>query len=263
MASKSMNRYYFSEFRDLLNMTNALILVPSRYGSTRFPGKPLAMINGKPMIAHIVQNCQETGFEFAIVTDDERIEEAVKIAGGKSVRVDEDVSTGSERIALALDKYYKDQNFDYIVNMQGDEPLMRAQYIKKVVESHAQSDFDIFTAVKPRSGEESSYLNPNIVKAVLSQETKACLYFSRAGVPYYQTGEVKDWSQHIGIYSYRPEALLKFSKLKPSQLEICERLEQLRALENGLTIGATKLEVELLGVDTPEDIKKVEGVMGE
>lgn len=243
-------------------MTNALILVPSRYGSSRYPGKPLAMILGKPMIAHIVQNCLETGYDFAIVTDDNRIEDAVNSAGGHAVRVDEEVSTGSERIALALEKHFSDKNYDLIVNMQGDEPLMKAGYIKKVVEEHAHSKFDIFTAVKPRLGSEDMYRDPNIVKAVLCEDSKACLYFSRASLPYYSAG-VGEWYQHIGIYSYRKESLIDFSRFEPSPLEIKERLEQLRALENGLSIGATKLEIELMGVDTPEDIKRVEGVMGE
>ena len=261
MASKMSKRYYFTDLRDIFYMTNTLILVPSRYGSSRFPGKPLAMINGTPMIAHIVQNCRETGFDFAIVTDDERIEAAVNEANGVAVRVDEEVDTGSERIALALEKHFSHKSYEFVVNMQGDEPLMRAESIKKVVEAHARSKFDIFTGLKSRSGDGEMYESSNVVKAAFSEETAQCFYFSRASIPFYQNQEVKEWYQHIGIYSYRTEALKKFMTLKPTKLEQAEKLEQLRALENGLTMGAVKLDVELLGVDTPEDIKAVEKFM--
>lgn len=244
-------------------MANVLILVPSRYGSSRFPGKPLALIHGKTMVSYIVANCQQTGFDYAIVTDDDRIENEVKSLGANVVRVDDDVETGSERIALALDRYFADKNYDLVVNMQGDEPLMKAEYIKKVVSEHLEAGADIFTAVKPRVQDLAEYQNPNIVKAVYSESSKNCLYFTRASAPHFMNKDIGKWFQHIGIYSYRVDALKKFNTLTPSVLEQNERLEQLRALEAGMTIGASVLEMEILGVDAPEDIAKIEGVLGE
>ena len=240
-------------------MSNCLILVPARYGSTRFPGKPLALIHKKPMISYVVENCKNSKMDYAIVTDNSEIEEFVKSIDGTVVRVDDEIETGSERIALAFERFFKgSKNYDYIINVQGDEPLLNADVINKLVDEHRNSNFDIYTGVKKRNSKESEYLNPNVVKCVKSEITNQCLYFSRASLPFIREDESSEWFQHIGIYSYKTKALEKFVTLSTSNLEKQERLEQLRALENGLTIGAGELDIEIIGVDTPEDIYKIE-----
>lgn len=244
-------------------MSDFLILVPARFGSTRFPGKPLAKINNKPMIQYVSENCEKSGFDYAIVTDNAQIEECVKSFGGKVVRVDDDVTTGSERIALAYQRHFKGKGYSYVINVQGDEPLLTGEIIKSVGAAHKCSQFDIYTAVKERVSSEPDFLNPNIVKCVKSPITNQCLYFSREKIPFSREKKAYNWFQHIGLYSYKVEALNKFVGLEVSSLEDLEKLEQLRAIENGLTIGAKEIELTLIGVDMPEDIKKIEGVLGE
>lgn len=244
-------------------MSSILILVPARYGSTRFPGKPLAQINNRSMISYMLDNCSATGYDYAVVTDDDRIESEVKRLKGNVVRVDDDVVSGSERIALALQRFFSDKNYEYVINVQGDEPLLNADEIKSIGEFHRQhSHFDICTAVKRRTSDDVDFSNANVVKALFSTTTHQCMYFSRASVPFERDGNLHDWYQHIGIYCYKADALMKFVALKPSPLECTEKLEQLRALENNMTIGARLTEVELIGVDTPSDLKKIEGVIG-
>jgi len=238
-------------------MHRVIVLIPARYGSTRFPGKPIAKINGKEMILHVIENCLKAGFDYAVVTDDAKIESVVRDNNYEVVRVDDDVETGSERIALAYKRFFAEKNYDYIVNVQGDEPLLRAQDIQKVVESHMKSGLDIGTAIRINENFED-YNNPNIVKCVYAKSGKA-MYFSRSSISHQQ--EFKQFNQHIGIYSYKAQALLKFVDYPVSELEKSERLEQLRALDNGLEINITQLEVDLIGVDNPEDIKKVEKVL--
>ena len=172
-----------------------------------------------------------------------------------------DSSTGSERIALALERYFADEDYDYVINVQGDEPLLKAQLLKELNQFHSNSDFDICTAVKRRESSEEDYKNPNIVKCLLSEADGKCLYFSRASVPYFRDEQLGHWHQHIGLYSYKAQALRKFVSLKESRLEQAEKLEQLRALENGMTIGSIVTQANLIGVDTPEDIQKIEGVL--
>ena len=240
-------------------MSRTLILVPARFGSTRFPGKPLAKINGHSMISYVVRNCRESGLDFAIVTDNDEIEIEVKKLDAQVVRVNDDVSTGSERIALAYERHFS--GYERIINVQGDEPLLNAEVIQTLQSFHSEnSQFDITTLVRERRTDEADYNNPNVVKCILAQDSK-CLYFTRSPGPYNNTDEIQTWLQHIGIYSYQVDALKKFVQLVPSRLERMEKLEQLRALENKMQIGATICNTRLIGVDAPEDIAKIEGVL--
>ena len=241
-------------------MSRWLILVPARFGSSRFPGKPLAKIHNKAMIHYIVDNCRETAMDYAIVTDNQEIEDAVKNYGGQCVRVDDDVPSGSERIALAYERFFKQKNYELVINLQGDDPLMKSEMILKIASEHAQTNHDIYTAIKKRKSTEVDFLNPNVVKAIVSKDKK-CLYFTRTSSPFNREQTEYDWYQHIGVYSYKPESLLKFVALEQSPLEKLESLEQLRAIENDLTIGASYLDLRIMGVDTPEDITKLEGVL--
>jgi 3-deoxy-manno-octulosonate cytidylyltransferase (CMP-KDO synthetase) len=250
-------------YREHINFMNykVLILIPARYESSRFPGKPLAPIKNKPMIHYVVENCQKSGFDYAVVTDSGAIEDSVQSINGNIVRIDDDVVTGSERIALAYDRYFKEKAYDLVVNVQGDEPLLTADIIKQLVLFHENNDFDICTIVKRRELDHSDFHDHNIVKCIKSYENNQCLYFTRASAPHPMTGE-GEWFQHIGVYCYKTSALIDFNALPVSQLEKEERLEQLRALENGMRIGALEVDHTFIGVDTPGDIAKIEGVLG-
>jgi 3-deoxy-manno-octulosonate cytidylyltransferase (CMP-KDO synthetase) len=241
----------------------ALILIPARYASSRFPGKPLAKISGISMIQRVYQNCEKTGFDTYVVTDDSRIEEHVK-SFGNVVRIDDDVPSGTERINLAYQRHFSERGYDFVVNVQGDEPLLEAADLIALCEYQSQTTFNIATVVKERDPHDSDLNNPNIVKAVFCEGSGQCLYFSRSAVPYDR--DQKDffnWFQHIGVYSFRSDDLARFGSLSPSILEGVEKLEQLRALENGMTIGAIKTDKTPLGVDTPQDITRVEEVLNE
>lgn len=237
------------------------ILIPARYQSSRFPGKPLALIAGKMMIERVYENCQASGFATAVVTDDERIEKAVRGFGGEVFRIDDDVPSGSERIALCAERFLKGKA-DLIINVQGDEPLLQGDILKELADFHLKSSFEITTLLRERKRSEDDFNNPNVVKAIWSKESGECHYFSRGSVPFDRDGNsLEPWYQHIGVYSYRPEALAKFVKLEVSPLENLEKLEQLRALENGYRIGARLTTQKLIGVDVPDDVKKVEGAL--
>ena len=244
-------------------MSSCLILIPARFGSTRFPGKPLAKINDIPMIQYVIENCKKTGFDYAVVTDNDDIENFILSLDEKVVRIDDDVPTGSERIALAYARYFSDKNYELVINVQGDEPLLKAETIEQIANAHKLKNADIFTGINERLSTDNDFQNSNIVKCVYAKETKSCLYFSRESLPFAREAKEYTWYQHIGIYSYKPKSLLHFVDLPQSINEQLEKLEQLRALDNGMTIGAEIINVTLIGVDTSEDIKRVEKVFRE
>ena len=241
-------------------MSKACILIPSRFQSSRFPGKPLATIFGKPMVQWVYENCQQSGVPTYVVTDHPGIEKTVLGFGGKVLRVDDDVPSGSQRIALAYERYLQKENFDFIINVQGDEPLLKGQVIKELIAYHACAPFDVTTLVVERELTHPAWKDPNVVKAVLGMGGR-CLYFSRASVPYDRDGINKAWNQHVGVYSYRPQSLKAFNEAGQSWLADCEQLEQLKGMDYGLSYGAHKVVVNLVGVDRPEDIKKVEELL--
>ena len=239
-----------------------LILIPSRYQSSRFPGKPLSLIKSRNSqgqsvsrtLAHqVFLNCSQTQFSTHVVTDHDEIEKSLKDSGANVIRVDDDVPSGTERICLAYQRNFESQ-FDYIINVQGDEPLLKAQELIDLVHFHNKSDFDITTLVRPRN-DKGEISNPNIVKTAMSGNGR-CLYFSRSAIPFDRKPR-HEWFQHIGVYCYKPSSLTRFVELQESSLEKIECLEQLRALEAGMSIGAIKTKSILMGVDTPEDLEKV------
>ena len=240
-------------------MASVVVLIPARFGSSRFPGKPLAKILGVSMIERVYKNCATAGFKTAVVTDNDEIEAHVKGFGGEVIRVDDDVPSGSERIALAYKRFFQSTNAELVINVQGDEPLLKGDVLKELADFHLKSSYPIATLLRERKSSEEDFKNPNVVKAVWSEKTKQCLYFSRQSLPYDRDG-VKEysWYQHIGVYSYKPAALLDFVKLPMSRHEDLEKLEQLRALDNGYSLGAILTTQKLMGVDVPTDIKKVE-----
>lgn len=236
-----------------------IIIIPARMGSTRLPNKPLAEINGSPMIAHVVKRAQESQQGDVLVACDHiDIKIAAEKAGAQAVLTDPDLPSGSDRIWQALKM--QGNKYDVIVNMQGDEPLLDPNYLKRVVDLMAQTPADIGTLVAPVQTKEDIQ-NPNVVKAVLSagaNDTIArALYFSRQPVPH----NAHTYYHHIGLYAYRYEALKKFVSCQPSPLEKQESLEQLRALENGMTLYAAVVDKAPKGVDTLEDLEKTRKIL--
>lgn len=236
--------------------TEALILIPARYDSSRFPGKPLAPLKNKSLIQRVYENMSESGYPTAVVTDDERIEHHLQAMGAQVVRVDDQVSNGTERIALAYQRYFQSLGPHLVVNVQGDEPLLTSQTVGELINLHQPSAFDVTTIVRPRQGGPQDFSNPYVVKVQLGAGG-SCENFSRNPL-----GPLDQWFQHVGVYCYRPAALAEFCSCGPSLKEQQEHLEQLRGLEHGLKYGALVSNVQLVGVDTPEDLFRVQEMIG-
>jgi 3-deoxy-manno-octulosonate cytidylyltransferase (CMP-KDO synthetase) len=240
-----------------LSRNSFAIVLPARFGSTRFPGKPLARIAGRPLIEWVYERAQQVrGAEKIVVaTDDGRIADAVKGFGGEVVTTSSGHETGTDRVAEVA----RSIDVDFVVNLQGDEPVFEPSMVEAMIDRLADSPgVDIVTACHPiTSGGELN--DPNIVKVVMDREARA-LYFSRSPVPHGAGIGVEGTPafRHVGVYAFRKEALLRFSGLPRTALEKSERLEQLRALEHGMKIGLVITEKPTMGVDVPEDVKKVE-----
>lgn len=253
-----------------MSKKSVLILIPARFASTRFLGKPLALISGKTMIARVLENCSKTihpeiYFEAFVVTDSDEVENHIKTFSQNVVRVDDDVISGTLRIELAYNRHFKEREYDLVINVQGDEPLLEGSDLVRLAEFHLNANFDITTLVKKNIGFDSVFHDPNKVKVAMSETTGSAFYFSRASIPFKRdtSEDVKSdyWFLHIGVYSYRPKALSEFARAPISRLEDLEKLEQLRAMEMGMTIGALETKSTVMGVDHPEDIQKVEEVL--
>ncbi len=219
--------------------------------ATRLPGKPLAEINGSPMIAHVIDRAKEADIGPVVVAAAENeIAEAAEQYGAKAVLTDPDLPSGSDRIKAALDSLDKDRKHDIVINVQGDIPTISPLSIRAALTPLEEPSVDISTLVAEIKNQEE-LLNPNVVKAVLAASGRA-LYFSRALVP---TGSGPVY-HHIGLYGYRRKALERFVQLQPSPLELRERLEQLRALEDGMVISAAVVNDIPLGVDDLDDLER-------
>lgn len=232
-----------------------LAAVPARHGSTRFPGKPLVPIAGRPMIAWVVDAARAAGTVDAVVvvTDHEAIGEAAEAAGARAVVIDRPAASGTDRIAHLLDADPESAKADVIVNVQGDEPLLEPEAIDAAVRG-LEDGADIATLIRDlRPGEDPA--EPNLVKAVATADGRA-LYFSRAPIPHGGRTAV-----HVGLYAYRREAFDRFVAAGPTDLEVAERLEQLRALELGLVIRCVAFETASIGVDAPRDVDRVEAAL--
>ena len=236
-------------------MSEVVGIIPARWGSTRFPGKPLHMIAGKPLIQHVWERCNEAGCfdRIIIATDDMRIAEAGLALRAEIALTSPDHQSGTDRIAEVAKKLRK---ASLIFNIQGDEPLIDPLLLRQLVrEARQKKGIEIITAATPISADES--LNEHNVKVVFDSKGNA-LYFSRSRIPFPRaTGHV-DFYKHLGIYGYRRRALLNFVKWGPSLLEQVEQLEQLRALENGMKIRVIVSKSNSVGVDTPEAAIEVE-----
>ena len=243
-------------------MANPIILIPARMASARLPDKPLALIGDAAMIIHVARRATEAGIAPVVVAaGDEVIAEAVKKEGFRAVLTPPELPSGSDRCLAALDEIDAQGDYDIIVNLQGDMPDIAPEAICACYEVLASGAADIATLVAPC--DEDQKHNPDQVKAVLSQSEERqnharVLYFSRALVP---SGAGEVWG-HIGLYAWRRAALMKFSSLPPSRLELRENLEQLRALEAGMAIEAAIIDRPPLSVDSLADLEKAREVMG-
>ncbi len=227
--------------------------IPARFGSTRFPGKPLAQLAGRPMIAHVIERALATGLGDVIVaTDDRRIAEAAERAGAIVRMTRPDHTSGTERLAEAM----QDVDCDIVVNVQGDEPLIDPRAIRAVIQPlEHEPTLSMATLAHPISSMKDLH-DPHVVKVVCNAMGHA-MYFSRAAIPY-PRGEAGVPLKHVGVYAYRKAFLLGYPRLVPCEAEQAEHLEQLRALYHGHTIAVTIGDFECTGVDTPEDLVRAE-----
>lgn len=242
-------------------MDDTLILIPARMASTRLPGKPLARINDRAMILHVLDRAREAAIGRPVIcTDSEEIAQAVAADGGEAVMTRADHPSGSDRIHEALEKLDPEGRVRYVINVQGDLPTIDPELIRESLAPLNEGPADIATLVTEIT-DEAEKKNPNVVKAVgtpIGKNRLRALYFTRATAP---SGEGPLY-HHIGLYAYRREALEKFVSLPPSALESRERLEQLRAIENGMRIDIAIVDAAPLGVDTPEDLEKARLALG-
>ncbi len=237
-------------------------IIPARYASTRFPGKPLADMAGKPMIQRVYEQVEGTLDAVCVATDDARIEEAVKAFGGQVVMTSDKHRSGTDRCYEAYTLV--GQGYDVVVNIQGDEPFIHPKQIETLKACFREPDVQIATLVKPFRPDddfETALFNANTPKVVLNKRHEA-LYFSRSIIPYMRGKHYSEWLpnhtyyKHIGLYAYRAATLREITALPQSPLELAESLEQLRWLENGYKIKVGITEQETIGIDTPADLEK-------
>lgn len=242
-------------------MNKFLAIIPARYASTRFPGKPLADIGGMTMIERVYRRASDTFDDVWVATDDERIRKAVEGFGGRVAMTSDQHRSGTDRAAEALNiiEQATGQRFDVVVNIQGDEPFVAEEHLTKLAALFNNPDTQIGTLVKPFGAEEDIF-NANSPKVVLDRAGKA-LMFSRSVIPHLRGVPEQKWSsehtylKHIGLYGYRDDVLRSITQLPQGELEKAESLEQLRWLENGYAIYVACTESETIAIDTPEDLE--------
>lgn len=235
-------------------------IIPARYASTRFPGKPLALLGGKPVIQHVYEKVAAVLEAAYVATDDERIYDVVKSFGGQVVMTRTDHKSGTDRIEEAIEKIGGE--WDVVVNVQGDEPFVAKSQLDTICHCFDDPTTQIATLGKPFESMEAVQ-NPNSPKIVVDNMGFA-MYFSRSVIPYVRGKEMSFWLthypflKHLGIYAYRKDVLRQVTQLPQSSLEIAESLEQLRWLQNGFKIKVGTTDVETVGIDTPQDLERAE-----
>lgn len=243
-----------------------IVIIPARYASTRFPGKPLALLGGKPMIQRVYEQVASVVEDVVVATDDERIYNAVEAFGGRVVMTSANHKSGTDRCWEAYQK--QGEEFDVVINVQGDEPFIAHSQLKAIMTCFEDEATDIATLVKPFTEEDglTALENPNSPKVVLDKQSRA-ICFSRSVIPYLRGVEREQWLKthtyykHIGMYAFRADVLREVTSLAQSPLELAESLEQLRWLENGYKIGVGISNVETVGIDTPEDLQRAEAFL--
>jgi len=234
-------------------------VIPARYASTRFPGKPLVDINGKTMIRRVYEQAIKANLNKVVVaTDDERIASEVKSFGGEFILTSDQHQSGTDRCAEVVSKL---PGFDVVVNIQGDEPFIDPEQISLLTSCFLDEKVELATLIKDIKN-NSELFNSNIPKVVINNHQQA-IYFSRHPIPFVRNTDQGNWKnshqfyKHIGIYGYKTSTLLSITQLKPSSLELAESLEQLRWLENGYQIQTKVTSIETIAIDTPEDLQKI------
>ena len=234
-------------------------VIPARYASTRFPGKPLIDIDGKTMIQRVYEQALKSALDKVVVaTDDERIAAAVSNFGGEFVMTSPDHQSGTDRCAEVVKSL---PGFDIVINIQGDEPFIDPSQINLVRDCFVDEKVQLATLIKEIHSDEELF-NPNIPKVVIGHQQQA-LYFSRQAIPYLRNTAMENWVtahqfyKHIGIYGYQTTTLLAITQLKPSTLELAESLEQLRWIENGYQIQTKVTTIETIAIDSPSDLLKI------
>lgn len=243
-----------------------IAIIPARYASTRFPGKPLARLGGRTVIERVYRQVADVLDDAVVATDDERIRDAVLAFGGKAEMTSPAHRSGTDRCWEAYCRQGRD--YDVVVNVQGDEPFIRREQLEALKRCFENPATDIATLVKPFSESDglAALENPNSPKVVLDVQSQA-VYFSRSVIPYLRNVPREEWLakhtfyKHIGIYAFRSEVLRKVTTLPQSPLELAESLEQLRWLENGYKIGVGITDAETVGIDTPEDLARAEAFL--
>lgn len=241
----------------------SLAIIPARYASTRFPAKPLATLGGKLIIQRVYEQVKRAVEDVVVATDDDRIMAAVESFGGRAVMTSTEHRSGTDRCYEALQKVGGD--YDIVINVQGDEPFIQPEQIRSLVSCFEDEATDIATLVKPFTAEDGieALENPNSPKVVISRDMKA-IYFSRSVIPYIREVERSEWLtkhtfyKHIGMYAFRAKTLGEVTALAQSSLELSEKLEQLRWLESGYRIGVGITNIETIGIDTPDDLRRAE-----
>lgn len=238
-------------------------LIPSRYASSRFPGKPLAIIDGKSMVQRVYEQVSKVLDLVYVATDDQRIYDAVVAFGGKAVMTSTNHKSGTDRIYEAYTKIGEGR--EIAINIQGDEPFIQTSQLETICHCFDEPGTELATLVKPFEEADGweALSNPNSPKVVLNKRGEA-MYFSRSVIPYKRGAEQSEWLKnhtyykHIGLYAYRADVLKEITSLPQSSLELTESLEQLRWLENGYRIKTGITNAETVGIDTPEDLKRAE-----
>jgi 3-deoxy-manno-octulosonate cytidylyltransferase (CMP-KDO synthetase) len=232
-----------------------LAVIPARYSSQRFPGKPLVMIDHRPMVQWVYEAAKQcTAFDQVVVaTDDQRIADCVTEFGGVVEMTRSTHETGTDRVAEVATRY---PDMNVVVNVQGDQPFVTAEMLSQLVDPYVQGELpDMTTLACPL--EDSAYCDPNTVK-VLCDRTGKALYFSRSPIPYYRNPGTAPVYQHLGLYAFRRDFLSAYSSLQPTPLEHCEGLEQLRVLEHGFSIQVCQTQQSVIEINTPEDLSKAQ-----
>ena len=236
------------------NKMKFLGVIPSRYGSTRLEGKPLKDICRHTMIEWVYKRTKLSNLdEVVVATDDERIYEEVERFGGKAILTSKEHENGTSRIAEVCTKY---EDYDVIVNVQGDEPLIEPDMINSIINSFKEDDTISMSTLKYKIDSIEEIENLNYVKVITDKKGYA-LYFSRSVIPYPRKLDIQNYYKHVGIYGYKRDFVVEYAKMEPTPLELSESLEQLRALENGYRIKVIETPYKIIGVDTQEELEKV------
>ncbi len=241
---------------------NAIGIIPARYASTRFPGKPLANLGGKSIIQRVYEQAQKALSTVYVATDDIRIEKEVKSFNGKVIQTSSAHQSGTDRTAEAIRRIEDKEQMEWeiVINIQGDEPFIQVSQIEEILDCFYQPDTAIATLIKAIKKNEDVF-NPNIPKVIVNKNMQA-IYFSRSPIPHLRNAEKSEWHEkhlffkHIGMYAYRKHVLQEITQLPSSALELAESLEQNRWIENNYKIRVNETDTESIGIDTPEDLER-------